>query len=33
MDAEGNDKVLEIPNGKIIKKNYVGKNITYFTIV
>lgn len=27
MDAEGNDKVLEIPNGKIIKKNYVGKNI------
>lgn len=27
MDAEGEDKVLEIPNGKIIKKNYVGKNI------
>jgi len=27
MDAEGPDKVLEIPNGKIIKKNYVGKNI------
>lgn len=27
MDAEGNDKVLEIPNGKVIKKNYVGKNI------
>lgn len=27
MDAEGPDKVLEIPNGKIIKKDYVGKNI------
>lgn len=27
MDAEGPDKVLEIPNGKVIKKNYVGKNI------
>ncbi len=27
MDAEGPDKVLEIPNGKVIKKNYVGKDI------
>lgn len=27
MDAEGPDKVLEIPNGKVIKNNYVGKNI------
>lgn len=27
MDAEGPDKVLEIPNGKRIKENYVGKNI------
>lgn len=27
MDSEGNDKVLNIPNGKVIKKNYVGKNI------
>ncbi len=27
MDAEGSDKVLEIPNGKVINKNYVGKNI------
>lgn len=27
MDAEGPDKVLEIPNGKVIKQNYVGKNI------
>jgi len=27
MDAEGEDLVLEIPNGKVIKKNYVGKNI------
>ena len=27
LDSEGEDKVLDIPNGKIIKKNYVGKNI------
>lgn len=27
MDGEGEDKILEIPNGKVIKKNYVGKNI------
>lgn len=27
LDAEGPDIVLDIPNGKIIKKNYVGKNI------
>ena len=27
LDAEGPDKVLEIPNGEIIKKNYVGKGI------
>lgn len=27
MDSEGEDKILEIPNGKVIKKNYVGKNI------
>lgn len=27
MDAEGPDAVLEIPNGKVIKKNYVGRNI------
>lgn len=27
MDGEGPDKVLEIPNGKVINKNYVGKNI------
>jgi len=27
MDSEGEDKVLSIPNGKVIKKNYVGKNI------
>lgn len=27
LDAEGEDKILEIPNGKVIKKNYVGKNI------
>lgn len=26
MDAEG-EKILEIPNGKIIQKDYVGKNI------
>ena len=27
LDSEGPDKVLEIPKGKVIKKNYVGKNI------
>ena len=27
MDAEGPDDVLEIENGKVIKKNYVGKNL------
>ena len=27
MDREGPDKVLEIPNGKVIQKDYVGKNI------
>lgn len=27
MDAEGDDIELEIPNGKVIKTNYLGKNI------
>ena len=27
MDAEGSDLVLEVPNGKVLKKNYVGKNL------
>lgn len=27
LDGDGPDLVLDIPNGKIIKKNYVGKNI------
>ena len=27
LDSEGPDKVLEIPNGKVLKKIYVGKNI------
>ena len=27
LDSEGPDKVLDIPNGKVIKKNYVGKHI------
>lgn len=27
MDSEGPDKIIEIPNGKVIQKNYVGKNI------
>lgn len=27
LDSEGPDLKLEIPNGKVIKKNYVGKNI------
>ena len=27
LDEEGPDLVLDIPNGKIIQKNYVGKNL------
>ena len=27
MDETGPDMVLDIPNGKVIKKNYVGKNL------
>lgn len=27
LDSEAPDKVLDIPNGKVIKKNYVGKHI------
>lgn len=30
LDAEGNDLVLDIPNGKRLKKNYVGSNINNY---
>ena len=30
MDAEGPDIVLPIPNGKVLKENYVGKNIANY---
>lgn len=30
LDAEGSDLVLDIPNGKVIKKNYVGKDLVYY---
>lgn len=30
LDAEGPDMVLEIPNGKMIRKNFVGKNIANY---
>ena len=30
MDAEGPDLVLDIPEGKVIKKNYVGKNLANY---
>lgn len=30
MDAEGDDKILAIPKGKVIKENYVGKNISHY---
>ena len=30
MDSQGPDKILPIPNGKIIQKNYVGKNIDHY---
>ena len=28
LDAEGPDLELEIPNGKVIKKNYIGKDFS-----
>ncbi len=30
MDAEGPDLLLEIPAGKVIKKNYVGRNLANY---
>lgn len=30
LDAEGPDMELAIPNGKILKKNYVGKNLANY---
>lgn len=30
LDAQGPDLVLEIPNGKVIQKNYVGKDIVNY---
>ena len=30
LDAEGPDMELDIPNGKILKKNYVGKNLATY---
>ncbi len=30
LDAEGPDKVLDIPNGAVIRKNYVGKNLVNY---
>ena len=30
LDGEGPDIELDIPNGKVIKKNYVGKNIANY---
>lgn len=30
MDAEGPDLVLPIPNGKVLKENYVGRNIANY---
>ena len=30
LDAEGPDLVLEIPNGKVIQKNYVGKDLANY---
>ncbi len=30
MDAEGPDMELDIPGGKVIKKNYVGKNLAKY---
>lgn len=30
LDAEGPDMELDIPNGKVLKKNYVGKNLANY---
>lgn len=30
LDAEGPDKEVSIPNGKVIKQNFLGKNITNY---
>lgn len=30
LDAEGPDMVLQIPNGKVIKENYVGKDMANY---
>ncbi len=30
LDAEGPDLVLDIPNGKVIKENYVGKDLANY---
>jgi len=30
LDAEGDDLVIDIPLGKVIKKNYVGKNLVNY---
>lgn len=30
LDAEGDDLELEIPNGQVIQKNYLGKNISKY---
>lgn len=30
MDAEGEDLILDIPDGKVIKENYVGKNMANY---
>lgn len=30
LDEEGPDMELDIPNGKILKKNYVGKNLSHY---
>lgn len=30
LDGEGHDLKLDIPNGKVIKENYVGKNIVNY---
>lgn len=31
LDSEGPDLLLEVPNGRVIKQNYVGKNIEKYS--
>ena len=33
MDADGDNMVLDIPNGKVLKQNFVGKNMKNYDCI